>query len=176
MTLRPLHVTGSLTIAGTAYPFDVQLSVDTPISFTNAGVTYHLEQQSVFPLGAIGLWIDSSITPLPHLSVQLFVVISEFLPIINPVINYSATNASGVLDADIWRDGTLVLAGQLPITSPWLANPVVVPSPLPSVSYGIGINNVLLASGLLIGFVPQFTHWETVQQSPVTLVQFNYPA
>lgn len=175
MTLSPIHVTGSLTIAGTAYPFDVTLTSGTPVSFTNAGVTYHLEQQSVFPDGAIGLWIDSNGTPTQLLSAQLFVVVSAYVPIVSPVINYASTNVSGILDADIWKDGALALAGQLPISSPWTADPVSVPSPLPSTSYGIGINNKALASGLFVGFVPQFSSWSTVHQSPITMMQFKYP-
>lgn len=175
MTLSPIHVTGSLTIAGTAYPFDVQLLVDTPVSFTNAGVTYHFEQLSVFPDGAIGLWIDSSITPLPALSVKLSVVISSYVPIVAPVINYGSTSVSTYTDADVLQDGVVLLPQHLHIVAPWIANLFTMPSPAPSISYGLGINSVTLASGLLLGFVPQFSSWSTVRQSPITMVQFKYP-
>ena len=176
MTLSSIHVTGSLTISGTAYPFDEQLTSGNPVPFTNAGVTYHLQQTILGLTGSIGLWIDSSITPLPALSIQLSAVIDAYVPLLDPVINYGATSVSTFTDADVLQDGVVLLPQRLHIVAPWIANPFTMPAPLPSISYGLGINSVTLASGLLLGFRPEFSSWSTVHQSPITMMQFKYPS
>lgn len=166
-----MHVIGSLTIAGTAYPFDEELVDDTPVSFTNAGVTYHLEQQSFSPTGAIGLWIDSNASPTQQFNARLSVAVTG--PLDMAQIGDRSSNVSFGSSADILQDGAVKIAHALQLASPWTPSSYSYISPFPSASFGLGVNGYVLASGLLLGFVPTWQlapTWHIVHQSPITMI------
>lgn len=165
-----MHVIGSLTIAGTAYPFDEELVDNTPVSFTNAGVTYHVEQLTN-PGGAIGLWIDSNGSPTQAFNAQLSAVVPGLLD--TAVIGDRSSNVSLGSLADILQDGTVKIASALGLSAPWTPSSYSYVSPFPSTSFGLGVNGYVLASGLLLGFVPTWhlaPFWHIVHQSPITMI------
>ncbi len=166
-----MHVIGSLTIAGTAYPFDEELVDDTPVSFTNAGVSYHLEQLSFNPAGAIGLWIDSNSSPGQSLNAQLSVGVPGLLD--TAAIGDRSSNMAFGSSADVLQDATVKIAHALQLASPWTPSSYSYSSPFPSMSFGLGVNGYVLASGLLLGFVPTWhlaPTWHIVHQSPITMI------
>lgn len=162
---NPTHVVGFMNINGSDFPFDEVLVDDTPINFSNGGITYYLEQLSLN--GAIGIWVSQggvTHTIIAALSVALSGLCQS------AAVNHVSAQTFGSR-YDYLQDGTIKIQGEFSANVPWTGSSYTVPAPLPSSSFGVQLSIYgSNGSGLLLGFIPVFTTWRTVQQSPVTMV------
>lgn len=162
---NPTHVVGFMNINGSDFPFDEVLVDDTPINFSNGGITYYLEQLSLN--GAIGIWVTQG--GVSHaINAELSVVISGLCQ--SAAVNNVSANTFGPR-YDYMQDRAIKVQGEFSANVPWTGSSYTVPSPLPSSSFGVQLFNYNSnGNGLLLGFIPVFKTWRTVQQSPVTMV------